>query len=75
MKWKPVKAMWAKGRKYGMLLVNIDEFAILKIEIVRLMILSYSPDHDWSHHERWNCVNVKIDVLFDIFSKDHQKRH
>ena len=29
--WRPVKAMWAKGSRYGMLLVNIDEFAILKI--------------------------------------------
>ena len=33
-----------------MLLVNIDEFAILKIEIIRLIILSYSPD--LSHHEK-----------------------
>lgn len=55
LKWKPVKAMWAKGRKYGMLLVNIDEFAILKIEIIRLIILSYSPD--LSHHEKWKLCN------------------
>lgn len=56
LKWKPVKAMWAKGRRYGMLLVNIDEFAILEIEIIRLIIFSYSPVY-WSYHERWKLCN------------------
>ncbi len=55
-----------------MLLVNIDEFAILKIEIMRLIKFSYSPPTEVIMKDE-NCVILKIDVLFDVFSKVHKK--